>query len=174
MRRTLGTAFSCLAIAAGLCLPLVAHHVMVGVNLSASLPGKALLLKRRPAAEDLTRGRVVAFRIPPGTALAFGYPVRATWAKRIAGVPGETVSVDAARNVSVGGRAVGRARTKSSSGLALTPVRDGLVIPEGSLFVAGTHADSLDSRYGIFGLVPFDRVLAVSFDFGQPGWEDHP
>jgi conjugal transfer pilin signal peptidase TrbI len=39
---------------------------------------------------------------------------------------------------------------KNNEGLA--PIEGG-VIPEGYVFVAGTHADSLDSRYKEFGLI---------------------
>jgi conjugal transfer pilin signal peptidase TrbI len=41
-------------------------------------------------------------------------------------------------------------RIKSNKGL--TPIED-RVIPEGYVFVAGTHTDSLDSRYKEFGLI---------------------
>jgi signal peptidase I len=43
---------------------------------------------------------------------------------------------------------VGQARRTKS----LTPVSSG-VVPEGQVFVAGTHRFSFDSRYGEFGLV---------------------
>ena len=32
------------------------------------------------------------------------------------------------------------------------------VIPEGMVFVAGTHSDSFDSRYKEFGFVPLETV----------------
>lgn len=168
-------ALACLLIAAGFSAPLAARHLIVGVNLGESLPGSVTLLRRNFGPGDIAPGKMVVFRIRATTARAFGYPPQALWGKIVAGMPGDRVSVDAGGNVTVGGRRVGRAKRRSSSGLPLTPVRDGLAVPEGFLFVAGTHEDSLDSRYRVFGLVEIARVVGVSFAAasGREGSEPH-
>lgn len=53
---------------------------------------------------------------------------------------------------------------KIPSGNNLTPIED-VVIPKGYVFVKGTHADSLDSRYKEFGL-----VKATSLKGKAIGW----
>lgn len=49
----------------------------------------------------------------------------------------------------------------------LTPVENG-VVPEGYIFVSGTHPDSLDSRYQEFGLVKLSEIKGKVF-----GWLHH-
>ena len=78
--------------------------------------------------------------------------------KRIAGVPGDTVSVDG-RDVFVNGVYAGTAKTHTKDHLALQPIA-ATVIPAGKLYVQGTSPDSFDSRYRSSGLVDFGDVVA--------------
>ena len=78
--------------------------------------------------------------------------------KRIAGVPGDTVSVDG-RDVLVNGVYAGTAKTHTKDRLALQPIA-ATVIPPGKLYVQGTSPDSFDSRYRSSGLVDFADVVA--------------
>ncbi|HEV2523950.1 MAG TPA: S26 family signal peptidase, partial [Gammaproteobacteria bacterium] len=53
-------------------------------------------------------------------------------------------------------------KSYSEAGLPLNPIPPG-IIPQGYLFVQGTHPDSFDSRYEAFGLIPVSRVLARAY-----------
>ena len=71
--------------------------------------------------------------------------------KKIVGRPGDEIIVRD-RDVWVSGRKVGTAKPLTRKGQPLTVVTPG-VIPEGYVFVAGTHKDSFDSRYAEFGFI---------------------
>ena len=72
--------------------------------------------------------------------------------KYIVGVAGDEIkNIDG--EIFVGGVKVG----KAFQAPILTPVSDG-VIPAGYVFVAGTHSDSLDSRYKEFGLIKTHEI----------------
>lgn len=60
--------------------------------------------------------------------------------------------------VYVGGMRVGEVKKTE----LLTPIPEGK-IPEGCVFVAGTHEDSFDSRYKEFGLIPVSEIRGRCF-----------
>ncbi len=153
--------FTLTLVVAALLTVMFGNSCMVAVNMSASLPGTVYFARRKFDVVELRTGQTVVFHVRAGLAEAFGYPPDMLWTKRIAGLPGDRVEVDAGRMVRVAERNIGKALFRSSHGTPLTPVRNGLVIPEGLVFVAGESVDSMDSRYAFFGLVPVSAVEGI-------------
>jgi len=79
--------------------------------------------------------------------------------KQIAGVPGDRIEVHG-RLVTVGGIAVGSAKTHSFDRRPLQAIEAG-VIPPGHYYVRGSSVDSFDSRYRSSGLVRADQIIAT-------------
>lgn len=84
-----------------------------------------------------------------------------TFVKRVAGLPGQTVTVNG-RNVYIDGKPVGYAKTVSSHGVPLEPIHPG-VIPHGYIYAAASHTDSLDSRYSVTGLIQSTRIVGKAY-----------
>ncbi|CAD5366863.1 Peptidase_S26 domain-containing protein [Rubrivivax sp. A210] len=81
--------------------------------------------------------------------------------KYLVGIPGDRVEVegDQVYLQTRGGRlAVGRCKPTSSHGVPLTPVSP-QTIPPGFVYVWAPHADALDSRYAVMGLVPAGALV---------------
>jgi len=96
-----------------------------------------------------------------GDAVLFDPPEAADspipYLKTVRGLPGDPVSVDGGRRVSVKGVVLGVAKTRARDGRALEMAAPG-VIPPGHYYVHADHADSHDSRYAEIGLVPRERI----------------
>jgi conjugal transfer pilin signal peptidase TrbI len=127
----------------------------VNINTSQSLKGKIFVTERNVLPDR--RGEYVSFywsgNIP--------YPKGTRFTKRVAGIPGDEVTV-VGRDVFVNGNFVGKAKEQSKKGMPLEVIKPGK-IPEGYLFVQGDHIDSLDSRYAICGLVNIKSVIGRSY-----------
>ena len=109
------------------------------------------------------RGDTVIFEPPE----ALGAP--APYLKRVLGVPGDRVAVDAGGTVSVDGQAVGRAKARALDGRALVPIAP-VTIPPGQYYLHADHVDSHDSRYAEIGLVPRDRILGRAVALPDMPW----
>ena len=133
------------ALLAGLFL-FGASRVHVNSSWSDDAWGYLLLPMGKPRVSD------VAIFDPP-EALGAAAP----YLKRVLGVPGDAVSVDSARDVSVGGNPAGRAKAIALDGRPLVAVEPG-VIPPGHYYLHADHVDSHDSRYAEIGLVPRNRI----------------
>lgn len=72
--------------------------------------------------------------------------------KKVLGVPGDKIVVSK-DVVSVGGQSLELVNSEKNLGL----IQD-TSIPEGFVFVAGTHPESCDSRYQEFGLIPISSI----------------
>lgn len=72
--------------------------------------------------------------------------------KKVLGVPGDKIVVSQ-DVVSVGGQSLELVNSEKN----LSPIKDPF-IPEGFVFVAGTHPESCDSRYQEFGLIPISSI----------------
>lgn len=72
--------------------------------------------------------------------------------KKVLGVPGDKIVVSQGV-VSVGGQNLELVNSEKN----LCPIQD-TSIPEGFVFVAGTHPESCDSRYQEFGLIPISSI----------------
>lgn len=123
---------------------------LVGLNLTQSLPGIVFLVERGVMPE---RGDLVAFKWEAN----WPYPHGSIFLKRLIGLPGATVTTHG-REFFVDGTSVGRAKEKARTGetLEIGPIG---TIPNGYYYVAGSHPDSLDSRYQITGWIARERII---------------
>lgn len=126
-------------------------HYRLGINTSASLPGRLYLVELD--VQPRRTGELVVFR---WDRKAF-FPPDRRFLKEVRGIAGQRIEV-VGRKVYVNGRFQGMAKPASRRGTRLTPVAPG-VIPCGHLYVGTSHPDSLDSRYAVTGLVGPDRVI---------------
>ncbi|MCY4481100.1 MAG: signal peptidase I [Rhodospirillales bacterium] len=145
------------AVLAGLFL-LVASRVHVNASWSDDAWGYLLLPMGNPR-----KGDVVIFD-PPESLRA-----QAPYLKSVVGVPGDTVSMDAAGEVSLNGEAVARAKPRALDGRTLVPIAP-VTIPAGHYYLHADHADSHDSRYAEVGLVPGDRILGRAIALPDIPW----
>jgi conjugal transfer pilin signal peptidase TrbI len=83
----------------------------------------------------------------------------ADFVKYLVGVAGDKVA-NFSGGIYVDYKKIGNINTKSN----LTPI-EGCVIPEGYVFVAGTHVNSFDSRYKEFGLVKVEQLRGRAIGF---------
>lgn len=128
------------------------------VNLSYSLPGKLFMVDKTEAGKVVRRGEIYAFKY-------YGdfYPHNTKFTKRIVGVAGDVVSMDAERRFYINGLFVGQAKEFAQSGKALIPNRFQGVIPEGKFWFATSEVDGFDSRYELAGLGDEQDVLGRSY-----------
>lgn len=94
----------------------------------------------------VSKGDFVKFRLPPNK-----YFAQYHWTKRIAGVPGDTITVKD-RDVYINDVFVGHAKEQSASKTKYYPTLSG-IIPPGYYYMQADHEDSYDSRYKSFGLI---------------------
>jgi conjugal transfer pilin signal peptidase TrbI len=126
-------------------------HFAVGVNATPSLPYTVCLITKGDL--NVQRGDLVAFRWHGGGP----YPAGMIFTKVIRGLPGDEVS-RSGQLFLVNGERVGWAKPFSTTREPLTPGPTG-VIPDGHYYVAGTHRDSLDSRYALAGWIRRDALI---------------
>jgi conjugal transfer pilin signal peptidase TrbI len=119
-------------------------------NLTESLPGTLFLVEKdvMPA-----RGELMAFRWEN----SWPYPRGSLFLKRLIGLPGSLV-IATGRAFFVDGAPVGRAKEHATTGERLEPGPVG-IIPDGRYYVAGSHPDSLDSRYRLTGWVSRQQIV---------------
>ena len=125
-------------------------HYTVGLNTTESLPQRLFLIDRTSIPG---RGDLVAFRWPGGGP----YPRGATFIKRIAGVPGDTVMA-LEGDFFVNCVPVGMAKPTSRRGVPLEPGPTG-TLPPNTYYVRAPHPDSLDSRYALTGWVTRAQII---------------
>lgn len=78
--------------------------------------------------------------------------------KKIAGFAGERVELNENNEISVGKLRIGKVLTRTLlDGTQIRPLQE-KTIPEGFVFVFGTHPESFDSRYNEFGLIPQENI----------------
>jgi conjugal transfer pilin signal peptidase TrbI len=130
-------------------------HYRLALNMSDSLPDTMylVLLGAKPAAV----GDYVAFEWQRDQF----YRRDRVFIKRVAGLPGQAVAVRH-RTVFIDGAPVGYAKPHSGQGVALRPIESG-VIPEGAIYAAAPHPDSLDSRYSVTGLIQSPRIIGKAY-----------
>ncbi|MFY9328972.1 MAG: S26 family signal peptidase [Georgfuchsia sp.] len=123
---------------------------LVALNLTESLPGTVFLIEKDVMPQ---RGELVAFRWEAD----WPYPRGCIFVKKLVGLSGSVVSVSG-RDFFVDGNSVGRAKERARTG---EPLDIGLIgtIPEGHYYVAGSHPDSLDSRYRLTGWVGRNQII---------------
>jgi conjugal transfer pilin signal peptidase TrbI len=130
-------------------------HFRIAINLSDSLPQSLYLVDL-----DVKPTRVGEF-------VAFKWRrhqfYRPEWifVKRVAGVPGQAITVTN-RSVFIDGKRVGYAKPNSRQGVPLAPISPG-VIPAGYVYAEAPHPDSLDSRYQVTGLIESARIIGTAY-----------
>ena len=136
-----------------LALALAQHFLLL--NVTASLPYTLVWLERgaTPA-----RGDLAVYRYDGEELMYLAKGQR--FFKRIAGVPGDRISVDG-RRVRVNDVDVGVARQYTLDGHRLDPLPPG-TIPSGYYYMQGMHEMSFDSRYRQSGLVHECRILGTA------------
>jgi len=126
----------------------------VALNLTESLPGTIFLVEKGVMPE---RGELVAFRWEPN----WPYPHGSIFVKKLVGLPGSVVTAKG-RDFFVDGNPVGHAKDRARTGEALEIGPLGK-IAEGRYYVAGTHPDSLDSRYLLTGWVGQNQIVGKAY-----------
>ena len=153
--------FAALAVVWGLALVRLFVHptplVPLLFNWTASLPYCVAWLDY--GSRTIGPGDFIVYRFS-GEAALKDYPglKGQPFFKRIAGVPGDLVSVRG-RDVFVNGTFVGRAKPVTFDRRPLDPIAS-TVIPPGKVYVQGSGPDSFDSRYRSSGLVDLHDVVA--------------
>lgn len=124
------------------------------INWTPSLPYHVAWLERGAA---VGRGDFVLYGYEGPLAEQYPGLRKQPFFKVVAGEPGDPIHVDG-RNVYVREQFVGFAKLRTMDGRPLSPV-DESKVPQGHLYVQGTGADSLDSRYREGGFVPRSAVI---------------
>ena len=124
-----------------------------GINMSQSLPYHVVIIDKKWT--TLTRGDFVVFVPRPSEFSAQFRGIQ--FFKQVDGVAGDTVQRDY-RNISINGRYVGFAMTRTLRGNVLNPI-DAQIIPAGMVYVRGDHPQSFDSRYQECGLVGQEQIV---------------
>lgn len=131
------------------------HYAMIGVNVTDSLKDHVFITIKGHFTPE--RGDKMAYRWHGGG----GYPEGSIFVKIVRGVPGDKVTREG-RDFFVNGNYVGTAKEISKTGKPLEAGPVG-VIPPGHYYVATSHPDSLDSRYGITGWIKEDAIKGKVF-----------
>lgn len=128
-----------------------AQHYLL-FNWTRSLPYSVVWLESTPT---FARGDLIVYRYDGAELMYLKRGQR--FFKRIAGVPGDSVSVED-RRVLVNGADVGIAKRYTLDGHRLEPVAAGVIRPA-YFYVQGTHEMSFDSRYRESGLVHVSQII---------------
>lgn len=120
-----------------------------GLNMTESLPHWAFIVDDQLMP---VRGEMAMFEVPNNP-----YYRDRPFVKRVAGVAGDRVENRSGR-IFISGEFVGEAKPEARDGRPLVAI-EGIVIPEGYVFMLGTHRDSYDSRYAEIGLIPVERIV---------------
>ncbi len=148
----------CMAVLSGLWLA-AASRVHVNASTSDGAWGYfALPLMGAPK-----RGDFVLFDPPE----AAGSPI--PYMKRVRGLPGEWVEVDAERRIRLNGALIGTAKRRALNGRELEAIKP-VVIPQDHYYVHADHADSHDSRYEEIGLIPLERIRGRALPLPDVPW----
>ncbi|GLK53539.1 signal peptidase I [Henriciella pelagia] len=151
--KRIGLVYAVIVIAAGyVALSYARDRWAFGLNMTESLPHWAFLAD----ADVMPRNGELVMFDPPENPYYDG-----AFVKRIVGVAGDRIEVQG-RRVYVAGVFVGEAKPVSQDGRALVAISP-QVIPEGYVYVAGTHIDSYDSRYEEIGLIPIERIVGRAY-----------
>ena len=145
-----------LGLIIGACLTtLFISRFQFAINLTESLAGHVFLIDKND--KTVKPGELVAFSSQNAAPIPDGI----TLIKRVAGVPGDRVSVENCF-VFINDQPVASAKPTSRTGEPLRPINSG-AIPEGFFFAVGEHPDSFDSRYATPGLINLNTVRGQAY-----------
>ena len=85
-----------------------------------------------------------------------GYKNSLYLVKEVAGVAGDSININN-NNCYVNHNLIGAVHASTLSGIQLSPIKS-RAVPDGKLFVQGTHNRSFDSRYEELGLIDVSKV----------------
>ena len=132
--------------------------LFIAPNATPSLAHDIFIFRR---GQEIRRDDIVNIEITEAVAGYAGYPPsRSNWSKIVAGVAGDDVH-RVNDEIAVGATTTLRLLSETSGGRPLTPTPDGAV-PDGKLFVIGSHPRSFDSRYQEFGFLSTQAVRGVA------------
>jgi conjugal transfer pilin signal peptidase TrbI len=141
---------------------ILGSYYTVSFNFTQSLPGTVFLVSKDTNFTP-EKGMYIVFRPPQAEPYAHGTE---HFLKIVKGVPGSVVTSKPIgggyTDFFVDGQSVGIAKPISLRHLPLEPGHTG-VIPEGQYYVAGTHADSFDSRYAVIGWIDRKRLIGRAY-----------
>ncbi|MCG6391828.1 signal peptidase I [Vibrio fluvialis] len=132
----------------------------LSLNTTESLDYRVFITDKRQ--KHIEKGEYVKFLLPPNK-----YFYQSHWTKRVAGVPGDTITVNG-RDVYVNGQFVGHAKDRSATNTEYFPIEPG-IIPPGYYFMQADHEDSYDSRYKSFGLVHESTFIGRDYPLWKRG-----
>ncbi|MDF1805787.1 signal peptidase I [Hyphomonas sp.] len=124
-----------------------------GLNMTESLPNWAFIVDSEAIP---SRGNRAMFQAPDNP-----YYDGQPFVKIVAGMPGDLVE-NRDGEIFVAGHYVGRAKSHSRDGRPLEAIET-QNIPDGFVFMMGTHVDSYDSRYAEIGLIPVERIIGRAY-----------
>ncbi len=135
--------------------PAVARRYQFALNETDSLPNWAFFIDKSQTLPD--RGQFFEFIAPPNPY----YPAGFRFTKRVAGVPGDIVSIKG-REFFINGQSVGEAKREDKEG-RVAIMADGGIIPPRRYFMMTPSRDSLDSRYAVIGLIEASRLVGRAY-----------
>lgn len=144
----------CRHLLIGICIVLLmwGFGLSFCINVSDSLPQHFFVLTTNPK------------NVPRGAYVVFEHTIKdkkTRLLKQVQGIAGNVIRVER-KDLFINGHYIAAVKSYSEAGVPLNPIPPG-IIPQGYLFVRGTHPDSFDSRYEAFGLIPLSRVLARAY-----------
>ena len=159
LARTIRRGLPALLLVLGLMLYLgTRYRIAINDQVDKCLPPYTVFLVDRHD-DAIARDGLYAF--PAGERMAPFFPMRMQVIKRVVGLPGDTVSVNA-ETTRVDGRTVGEGL--DLAGTLGTPaaqfVRE-VVLPQDAVWIMGATRDSFDSRY--WGLLPRHHIIGRAY-----------
>jgi conjugal transfer pilin signal peptidase TrbI len=137
----------------------VASLVTFEINLTESLQGTLfVVVKTQNTIGDLKRGGYVTYRWQGGARIPKGIH----FTKIVRGLPGDEVA-EQQREFFVNGLHSGTAKPEARGGWMKLDTGPTGRIPDGRIYVYGTHPDSLDSRYSISGWIPEGAIVGRAY-----------
>ncbi len=123
------------------------------LNATASLPHTLFVFSKRsePYLKIPSKDRFILFYKPE---------VGMNVVKQVKGLPGSTLHYDEQGQLWVDDFCVGKPHEMSGVGRSVSALKSG-VIPPNHVFAYGSHAQSFDSRYAEFGLIPVGIIKGV-------------
>lgn len=138
------------SVAVGLLLIMaLKQHTALLVAQTNSLPYRYFLLIKKAS---FKKGDLIAIQHHP-----LSHAPNIILTKRLVGLPGDNITLQG-QVMKINQEWQGTLQLKNSQGHLLKPLNV-RTIPEGFVFVAGSHNGSLDSRYKEFGLVKRQHIL---------------
>lgn len=163
MNRSLRRGLGVFCVAFGCSAMFTLHKADVVINATDSLSDNAYLIYDWPLV--LRRGVVISADMPRVLAVKFG---EFQYVKVIRGVPGDAIVVAEDGTVCVADYC---AEPLMRDGKAWAPSISGGIIPPDHYAVFGTSPESLDSRYGVIGLISVSTIQGAGFAIPFPDWE---